>query len=124
MTSSNDDHKVFYHHAGSAQTQDELVYEDKANPQRFHTVETTKDERFAVLDISDRGKGKKGNAIFYRDKNKSGQTWMPLIPEIGDDEFNVIDNAGDKFLVQTNHKAPNWKVVLIDPANPRESNWQ
>ena len=32
MTSSNDDHKVFYHSIGSAQAADELVYEDKANP--------------------------------------------------------------------------------------------
>src|SRR5262249_14422255 len=99
-------------------------YEDKANPQRFHTVDTTEDERFAILDISDRGKGKKGNAIFYRDKNKPGQNWTPLIPDIGDDEFSVVDNVGDKFLVQTNRKAPNWRVVLIDPANPAETNWK
>jgi prolyl oligopeptidase len=124
MTSSNDDHKVFYHHVGSTQSQDELVYEDKANPQRFHTVDTTEDERFAILDVSDRGKGKKGNALFYRDKTKPGQSWTPLIPEIGDDEFGVVDNIGDKFLVKTNRKAPNWRVVLIDPASPAESNWK
>src|SRR5215510_13454406 len=53
LTSSNDDHKVFYHHVGTAQSADELVYQDKANPQRFHTVGTTEDERFAMLNISD-----------------------------------------------------------------------
>ena len=38
-----------------------------ANPERFHTVETTEDERFLILTVSDRGKGKKGNAVYYRD---------------------------------------------------------
>ena len=46
------------------------VYEDAANPQRFHTVETTEDERFAILTISERGKGKDGNALFVRDLSK------------------------------------------------------
>ena len=123
MTASNDDHKVYYHAIGTAQAADELVYEDKANPQRFHTLDTTEDERFAVLDISDRGKGRKGNAIFVRDANKNARTWTPLIPEIADDEYNVIDNVGDAFLVKTNRKAPNWRVVRIDPAKPSEADW-
>ena len=25
--------------------------------------------------------------------------------------------------MQTNHKAPNWRVIKVDPANPAESNW-
>ena len=36
----------------------------------------------------------------------------------------MIDNVGDKILVSTNHGAPNWRVVLIDPAKPAEANWQ
>ena len=39
-------------------------------------------------------------------------------------EFNMVDNVGGQFLVQTNHNAPNWKVVLIDPANPSDKNWK
>src|SRR5713101_4130688 len=75
LTSENDDHKVYFHHIGTAQPQDELVYQDKANSQRFHTVETTEDARFAVLDISDRGKGKDGNALFIRDSKRTDKTW-------------------------------------------------
>lgn len=122
LTSENDDHKVYFHHVGSTQSQDELVYQDKANPQRFHTVDTTEDERFAILDISDRGKGKDGNALFIRDSKNPGP-WTPLIPDITNDIYNPIDNAGDKILVQTNRNAPNWRVVLIDPKNPAEKNW-
>ena len=124
MTAWNDDHKVFFHRVGTAQAADELVYENKANPQRFHQVGTTEDERFAILDISDRGKGFDGNSIFYRDAAvKSGKPWMPLIPEIGNDVYDVLDNVGDKLLVKTNKGAPNWKVVYIDSKNSAEKNW-
>ena len=67
LTSKNENHKVYFHRVGTPQSEDELVYEDKANAQRFHNVGTTDDERFALLTISDRGKGKKGNALFFRD---------------------------------------------------------
>jgi prolyl oligopeptidase len=43
---------------------------------------------------------------------------------VGDDIYGVIDNVGDKFLLQTNKGAPNWKVVLFDPKNPAEANWK
>ena len=126
MTAANEGHKVYFHKVGTPQAQDVLVYEDKdkANLQRFHNVSTTEDERFAILNISDRGKGKKGNALFFRDLSKGDKAWTPIVAEVGDDIYSVIDNVGDKFLLQTNRGAPNWKVVLFDPKNPAESNWK
>jgi prolyl oligopeptidase len=124
LTSQNDDHKVFFHRVGTAQTEDELVYSDPANPQRFHYVETTEDERFAVLYIEDRGKGLKGNSVFARDAQAGNKTWQPVIPEITDDEFYAVGNTADKFLIKTNKAAPNWKVVQVDLKNPAERNWR
>ncbi|HLL75633.1 MAG TPA: prolyl oligopeptidase family serine peptidase [Pyrinomonadaceae bacterium] len=124
MTAANEGHKVYFHKIGTPQSSDALIYEDKANPQRFHNVSTTEDQRFAILNISDRGKGKKGNALFFRDLSKNDKTWTPIVAEVGDDIYGVIDNVGDKFLLQTNRNAPNWKVVLYDPKNPAEANWK
>jgi prolyl oligopeptidase len=124
LTTKNENHKVYFHKVGTSQADDVLAYQDPENPQRFHTVSTTEDERFAILDVSERGKGKNGNALFYRDLSKGDKTFRPLIPEIGEDTFGVIDNDGDKFLVETNRKAPNGRVVLIDPQNSAEANWQ
>jgi prolyl oligopeptidase len=124
LTTKNENHKVYFHKVGTPQSADVLVYQDPANPQRFHTVGTTEDKRFAILSISERGKGKDGNAVFYRDLSKDDNNFHALIPAIGDDSFGVIDNIGDKFLVQTNRKAPNGRVVLIDPQSPDEANWQ
>jgi prolyl oligopeptidase len=122
--SINENHQVFYHKVGTPQSEDTLVYQDAANPQRFHGLGTTEDERFAILTVSERGKGKDGNAVFVRDLSAGETAFRPVIPEIGNSSFGVIDNIGDKLLVSTNHKAPNTRVVLIDPKNPAEANWK
>jgi prolyl oligopeptidase len=120
----NENHQVYFHKVGTAQSQDQLVYSDPANPQRFHIVYTTDDERFAMLSISERGKGKDGNALFVRDLSAGDKDFKPLIPDISNDSFSVIDNVGDKLLVGTNKGAPNGRVVLIDPKQPAETNWK
>jgi prolyl oligopeptidase len=122
--SINENHQVYFHKIGTPQSADTLVYQDAANPQRFHTVETTEDERFAILTISERGKGKDGNALHVRDLSKPSDKFTPLIDTIGDDIYGVVDNVGAKLLVETNRKAPNSRVVLIDPAQPEEANWK
>jgi prolyl oligopeptidase len=124
LTGKNENHQVFYHKVGTAQSEDALVYEDPANPQRFHGVRVSDDERYAFLNISDRGKGKKGNAVYYRDLTQADSKFMPIVAEIGNDSYGVIDNVGDKFLINTDHNAPNGRVFLFDPKNPDEKNWK
>lgn len=122
LAAKNENHQVFFHKVGTEQAADELVYEDKANPQRFHGVYVSEDERFAFLNISDRGKGKDGNALYYRE---SGQkAFKPIVAEITNDKFSVVDNTGNAFLLQTNKKAKNERIVLFDPAKPDEKDWK
>jgi prolyl oligopeptidase len=120
----NENHQVFFHKIGTPQSQDQPVYSDPANPQRFHIVETTDDERFAVLSISERGKGKDGNALFVRNLAAGEKEFKPLVADITDFSFNLIDSVGDKLLIATNKGAPNTRVVLIDPKQPAEANWK
>lgn len=124
LSSKNENHKVYFHKVGTEQSQDELIYQDKDNPQRFHFAGTTEDERFLILSISDRGKGKRGNALFVRDLVKGEKAFTPIIAEVGDDSFGIIDNIGEKFLIETNKNAPNSKVILVDSKNPDEKNWK
>jgi prolyl oligopeptidase len=124
LSSKNEFQTVFFHRVGTEQKDDQLIYEDKENPQRFQGVDTTEDETFAILSISERGKGKKGNAVFYKDLSRNEKSFSPIIAGIGDNNFGVIDNVGDKFLIRTDKNAPNGRVVLVDPKNPDEKNWK
>ena len=123
LTTKNEFQAVYFHKVGTPQSADLLIYDDKEHPQRFQNVNTTEDERFAILNISERGKGKKGNAIFYKDLSKGEKDFSPIVAEIGDISYNIIDNVGDKFLMRTDKNAPNGQVVLVDPKNPDEKNW-
>jgi Serine proteases of the peptidase family S9A len=119
LYTKNENQKVYYHKLGTSQADDQLIYEDNANPQRFQSVGVTEDERYAILNVSERGKGKNGNAIYFRDLKANSKTFTPIVSDISNDSYNVIDNVGDKFLIETNHGAPNSKVVLVRPGNQR-----
>jgi prolyl oligopeptidase len=120
----NEDHRVYFHQVGTPQSEDRQIYQDAGNPQRFNIVETTKDERFALLAVSDRGKGKDGNAFSARDLSRGEREFNPVVKDITNDSFGVVDNVADKLLVETNHGAPNGRVVLVDPKHPEEANWK
>lgn len=122
LAAKNENHQVFFHKVGTEQSADELVYEDKANPQRFHGVYVSEDERFSFLNISDRGKGKDGNALYYREIGQ--KAFKPIVAEITNDKFSVVDNVGNVFLLQTNKKAKNERIILFDPARPDEKDWK
>ena len=114
LAAKNENHQVFYHKVGTSQDQDELVYENKENPQRFNSVYVSDDEKYSYLNISDRGKGKEGNALYFK---KLGQKeFTPIIPEADKFSYRIVDNVGDKFLIETNEKAQNSKVESYDPA--------
>ena len=121
LAAKNENHQVYFHKLNTPQSADRLVYEDKANPQRFHTVGTTEDERFAILNISDRGKGKDGNALYVLDTKDAAKGFVPVVSEITNSQYGFIDNVGDTFLIQTNASAPNEKVELY---NPKTKQWK
>ena len=117
LTTKNEFQAVYFHRVGTPQSDDQLVYEDKEHPQRFHNVGTTEDQHFAILNVSERGKGKKGNALFFRDLTRNEKDFTPIVAEIGDDSYRIVDDIGGRFLIETNHSAPNGRVVLYDPAD-------
>jgi len=121
MAAKNEYQKVYYHKIGTPQSADELVYEDNEHPGRFNGVRVTEDERFEVRSQSDPAAGKKGNSLFVRDLSKGEKTFTTIVAEIGDDDYSIVDDVAGKFLIKTNHNAPNGKIVRWDPQHPQ--NW-
>lgn len=113
LAAKNENHQVFYHKIGTTQAEDQLIFEDTTNPQRFNIVTTTEDERYTALYISDRGQGKDGNSLWIK---KSGETtFSPIVEEITDFSYNLIDSTENSLLIETNADAPNSKVELYYP---------
>jgi prolyl oligopeptidase len=106
--------KVYYHKVGTAQSADQLIYEDKAHPLRYVGAGLTEDERFLILSISE---GTDGSEIKVKDLHNKGQKDFLTVVEGFKTNANVVDNVGGLLLLQTNDGAPNYKVVSVDPAN-------
>jgi prolyl oligopeptidase len=115
MAGKNDYQKIYYHKVGTPQSDDKLIYEDNEHPQRRQGIGVTEDQRYEILSVSDSSAGKRGDSLFFRELAQGDNPFTPIVAEIGDDSYNVIDDANGKFLIETNHGAPNSKVVLYDP---------
>ncbi|ALD21949.1 prolyl oligopeptidase family serine peptidase [Hymenobacter sp. DG25A] len=123
LSGKNEFHKVYYHRLGTDQSADKLVYEDKTMPLGFRYAGTTDDERFLIVYLTD-GKAD-GNRLLVRDLKAAKQAGkFTAVGSTYEYHTSVVGNIDGKLLVHTNYKAPRFRLVLIDPAKPQETNWK
>ena len=112
--------KVYYHKVGTPQSEDALIYEDKDNAKRGFGSDVSDDQRFLSLTPWE---GTSGNMLIIKDLLKSDGKFTTVINNF-DNDWNVIDNDGDWLLIKTNYKAPNGRIIAINPDMPEEKNWK
>jgi prolyl oligopeptidase len=120
LSQKNEYHKIYYHKLGDAQDKDVLVYEDKTKPLRYYGAQTTEDERFLLVYISE---GTDGTECMYKDLNANDKNFGLLFKGFKYN-YSVLNNDGDKLLVHTDDSAPNYRVVSVDPKNSAKENWK
>jgi prolyl oligopeptidase len=119
-SAKNENHKIYYHKLGTSQKDDKLVYQDPEHPQRNAGADVTEDEEYLVIYGSE---STHGNSIKIKSLKEDGK----LIEMVADfeTESSVIDHLGDgKFLIMTNYKAPNNRLVIADINDPAQDQWQ
>lgn len=121
LSKANEFQKVYFHKMGTAQAADRLIHEDREHPKRYFGCGLTEDERFLILSVSE---GTSGSEIWVRDLQDASQTGFSLLVKGFDTQSNIIENDGNKLLVKTNYKSPNFRVVAVDPENPARENWK
>ena len=119
LTAKNEFEKVFFHRLGDPQEKDALVFEDREHPLRYLNLRVSEDLAYAFLTVSE---GTSGNELLWKPLADKGAEFKILINGF-DADSTVVDNVGDKFLVHTNHGAPNYRVVRIDPKDPAPDKW-
>ncbi len=120
LSRKNEYHKVYYHKAATPQSEDVLVFEQKEHPLRNVGAGVTDDNRFLFVATS---QGTSGNDLRIKDLSGNQQDFTFIVTGFKT-EPSVVDNMGSKILLKTNDGAPNYKVVLLDPANPGMANWK
>jgi prolyl oligopeptidase len=114
LKGQNQFHKIYFHIAGTPQSVDQLIYEDKANPLRNFGAGTTDDEKWLVISGSE---GTSGNNVIVKDMVTPDTKFVTLVSDFTSDN-SVVDNEGSNFMILTNNNAPHYKLISIDAKNP------
>jgi prolyl oligopeptidase len=113
--------KIYFHKISTSQQDDKLIYEDTEHPLRYKGTYLTENERYLILSLSE---GTDGSELHYWDMNDGYQTEFKELSKGFEFNQDVVDNSGDNLLIYTNYKAPNYRVVLVDPQNADKANWK
>lgn len=114
----NQFHKVYYHEVGTPQEKDRLIHWNPNEPLRNFNIQVTDKEDALILYESI---GTSGTAFSYR--TEAMKAFVPIVSTF-DHDFRVVDHVGGKLLCLTNSGAPNYRLVLIDPARPAADQWK
>ncbi len=120
LTAKNEHQKVFFHKLGEPQEKDLLILEDKARPLLYFGADVSEDETMLFVSIS---QGTSGNALMVQNLAKK-EAKLGLLVNGFEFDSAAVDSLDGKVLVYTNVDAPNYRLVLIDPANPDKKNWK
>jgi len=112
-------HKLYYHKLGTPQSEDELIFGGEEQPYRYIFGYVTEDDRYLVISAA---QSTSGNVLFIQDL-KNNSDIIPIDEDMETEE-NVLYSNGDKLWIQTNHLAPNKRVVSTTIDNPATDTWK
>lgn len=114
----NENSKVYYHKAGTAQSADQLVYEDKENPKFSWYMGTTEDEKYLILSGND--PSGKGNSLYFKNADDPKAEFVAIQEDFEHNTW-VLDNEGQELFIMTNKDAPRNRVYKINANDPTET---
>ena len=110
LSSKNTSQKIYYHKLNTAQSEDELVFENTDNQQRFYSPQVTNDKQFLILYEAE---STSGNNLLIKNLTVENAEFVKLDNEFKSD-FSVVDHIDGKFYILTNFGAPKYKLVTLE----------
>jgi prolyl oligopeptidase len=107
--------KAYFHRIGTPQSADRLMFSQPEHKDWFVNVDETEDGKYLIYSTS---KGA-NNGIAYRDLSKPQSKPVVLFPN-EKAEYELVDNFGPIFFIETNEGAPNGKVFALDVRLPEK----
>jgi prolyl oligopeptidase len=114
-------HKLYYHRLGTAQAEDQLIYERPDNKELGFAGVVTDDGHFLIIHVW-QGTSPK-NRLYYKDLTKADAPVVKLLDDF-DAEYQFINNDGEVFWLKTDLDAPRGKIIAIDTRHPERANWK
>ncbi len=120
LSAKTDQHKLYFHKLGQAQTQDDVVFGGvPAQKRRYVSGYVTEDDRYLVISAAE---STSGNELYVQDLSTPNARLLTLLDNM-DSDTHVVDSEQGALFLQTNLDAPNQKVVKVDLSKPQPENW-
>lgn len=121
LSEKTDQHKVYYHKVGTAQSSDTKVFgHSDAEKHRYVGAQVTDDGKYLLISAAE---STSGNRAFLKDLTKANSEWQTVKDDIEGDVY-LLTNDNDKLFFVTNYKAPNTRVVMVNAKTPSVDNWK
>jgi prolyl oligopeptidase len=113
--SLNENHAIYFHRLGTAQSQDRLVYASPDQPKLSNTVEVSDDGRWLIVTSAEGTEERHDIALIDLTQPKAQPRRFVTGRE---HEWRYIGNEGSTFYWVTNRGAPRLRVVATDINRP------
>lgn len=113
--------KIYYHRLGTNQAEDSLVYERPDQKEWLLNGNATADGRYLIISVNEGTDVK--TRLYYKDLTVKDAPVVKLLDDF-DAAYNLIDNDGPIFWIQTDLNSPRGKVIAIDIRHPERANWK
>ncbi len=113
-------HKLYYHRMGTPQSSDIMVFGGETTPRRYISGFVTEDQHYLIISAAE---STSGNELYYKDLTVKDSKIYPLVTGF---EYNnwFIDNNGNQFILETNYKAPDYRLMLAGPGTASPDKWK
>ena len=112
--------RIYYHAMGTNPASDVEIFGKGYGPDKILFASVSEDGHYLIIHVL-HGSAAQKTEIYYQDLvNKTPV--VPIIKDIDATFFGEI--ADDKLFVQTNWKAPNGRILIVNLDNPARENWQ
>ena len=112
--------KVYFHKLGTAQSEDQLIYEQPEDKELMFSSMISDDEKYLCLHVY---QGTASENRVYIKRLDSNEEFIRLLDD-QDAGYNYITNEENIFYFQTDLDSPNGKIIAIDIDLPGKENWQ
>jgi prolyl oligopeptidase len=110
--------RIRYHAMGTPVASDAEVFGAGYGPGQWISAQVSENGRHLLIGVQH---GWARNELFVQDLAGGGPP-RPIVKDV-DAHFRA-EFAGDRLIVQTDWKAPRWRIVEVDPADPSPARWR
>ena len=109
LSAKTDQHKLYYHKLGTSQKTDKLIFGEKYK-RRYVGGYVTNDQKYLVVTAAN---ATSGNELYIQDLTKPNSQIQTVVTGF-DNDYSIIDSKDGKLYIETNLKAPNKKLMVVD----------